>query len=69
MTSNLTDQLGSLKLSEQRTRLGSPAARRQSGSIQNSRPKLRSNRSATVDHGSQEEKIRIVILGATKVGS
>lgn len=69
MTSNLTDQLGSLKLNQDRIRITSPATRRQSGSIQNSRPKLRANRSQTVDHGSQEEKIRIVVLGATKVGS
>jgi hypothetical protein len=69
MTSDLSDELGSLKLNDDRVRMSTNStSRRSQGSGQNHRPKFRSNRSATIDHGSHEEKLRIVVLGATKVG-
>ena len=64
MTSNLSDELGSLKLHDDRVRMST--SRRSHGSGQ--RPNLRTKRSATIDHGCQDEKLRIVVLGATKVG-
>jgi hypothetical protein len=43
-------------------------SRRNYGSGQHRRHKLHSHRAATIDHESHEEKLRIVVLGATKVG-
>ena len=69
MTSELSDELGSLKINDDRVRMSTNSnSRRKYGSSQNQRPNLRSNRAATIDHGSHEEKLRIVVLGATKVG-
>ena len=67
MTSDLSEEFGSLKLNNNQVQITN--GRRQYGSGQNQRPRLRSSRAATIDHGSQEEKLRIVVLGATKVGS
>lgn len=69
MTSDLSDQLGSLQLNNDRISMPTNStSRRYYGSNENTRSKLRSNRAATIDHGSHEEKLRIVVLGATKVG-
>lgn len=71
MTSDLSDQLGSLKLSDDRVRLTTTThspSRRTPHSGSNQRPHLHAKRAATIDHESHEEKLRIVILGATKVG-
>jgi hypothetical protein len=69
MTSDLSDELGSLKLHDDRVRTSTNStSRRSHGSGQNQRPNLRSNRSVTIDHGCHDEKLRIVVLGATKVG-
>ncbi len=69
MTSDLSNGLGSLKLHDDRVQMSTNStSRRNHGSGQNQRPKLRTNRSATIDHGCHEEKLRIVVLGATKVG-
>jgi hypothetical protein len=67
MTSDLSEEFGSLKLNNNQVQISN--GRRPHGSGQNQRPKLRSSRAATIDHGTQEEKLRIVVLGATKVGS
>ena len=66
MTSDLTDELGSLEVNDNRVSISSNLTSRRS---QTSRPRLRPNRAATIDHGSHEEKLRIVVLGATKVGA
>jgi hypothetical protein len=69
MTSDLSDELGSLKLREDRRRTStSSTSRRNYGSGQNKRHSLIPKRAATIDHESHEEKLRIVVLGATKVG-
>ena len=69
MTSDLSDQLGSLQLNNDRISMPTnSSSRRYYGPNENSRAKLRSSRAATIDHGSHEEKLRIVVLGATKVG-
>jgi len=69
MTSDLTNELGSLKLSNDRVRVtNNPNSRRNHGSGQHPRHSLYPKRAATIDHGDHEEKLRIVVLGATKVG-
>jgi hypothetical protein len=69
MKTDLSDELGSLELHNDRRRKSSnSSARRNYGSSQNKRHSLHSKRSATIDHGNHEEKLRIVVLGATKVG-
>jgi hypothetical protein len=69
MTSDLSDELGSLKLTDDRISMSTNStARRNYGSGQKPRPNLLANRAATIDHENHEEKLRIVVLGATKVG-
>jgi hypothetical protein len=69
MTSDLSDELRSLKVNNDQIQISNNSnSRRHYGSNQNQRPKLRSSRAATIDHGCHEEKLRIVVLGATKVG-
>jgi hypothetical protein len=70
MTSELSEEFQSLKLNNNPIQISNNSnSRRQYGSNSNQRPKLRSTRAATIDHGCEEEKLRIVVLGATKVGS
>ncbi|CAF1205671.1 unnamed protein product [Rotaria sordida] len=69
MTSGLSDELGSLKLNDDRARLSTNStSRRNYASGHNQRHSLHSRRAATIDHDNRDEKLRIVVLGATKVG-
>lgn len=69
MTSGLSDELGSLKLNDGRATLTTNStSRRNYATGQNQRHNLRSKRAITVDHDNHEEKLRIVVLGATRVG-
>ncbi|CAF3295705.1 unnamed protein product [Rotaria socialis] len=69
MTSGLSDELGSLKVTDDRSRVSTNStARRNYATGHNQRHNLHSKRAATIDHDNQEEKLRIVVLGATKVG-
>jgi hypothetical protein len=69
MTSDLSDDIGSLRLNDDRVRLPSNStSRRNYATGQNQRHKLHSKRAATIDAESNDEKLRIVVLGATKVG-
>ncbi|CAF4664406.1 unnamed protein product, partial [Rotaria sp. Silwood2] len=69
MTSGVSDELGSLKLNDDRARLPTNStSRRNYATGQNQRHSLSSRRAVTVDHDNREEKLRIVVLGATKVG-
>ena len=68
MTSDLSNKLNLLKLND-RGRMSTNSTSRRSYPIhQNQHRSLHSKRAVTVDHNSHEEKIRIVVLGATKVG-
>lgn len=69
MTSDLSDALGSFKLNDERIRL--PSSTGGSGRralTSGHRHGLHAKRAATIDPESSEEKLRIVVLGATKVG-
>ncbi|CAF0998537.1 unnamed protein product [Adineta steineri] len=69
MTSDLSDDLNSLKLQDNRRRTSANnSSRRNHASGQQKRPSFQSKRAATIDHEGPEEKLRIVVLGATKVG-
>ena len=69
MTSDLSDELGSLKLNNDRVRVSNNSnSRRNYGSGQKPRHSLHPKRAATIDQEGHEEKLRIVVLGATKVG-
>ncbi|CAF0732984.1 unnamed protein product [Adineta ricciae] len=64
MTSDPSDDLRSLTLQENRRRTSTNPTSRRHQHRPNSQPK----RAATIDHEGPEEKLRIVVLGATKVG-
>lgn len=70
MTSDLSDALNSFKLNGDRIRLSSSNSnqRRHWGSGQKHRFSIQSKRSVTIDAESDAEKLRVVILGATRVG-
>lgn len=69
MTSGLPDELDSLKHKNDRARVSTSTPNRRSyTSGQNQRHNLHSKRAVTIDHDNHEEKLRIVVLGATKVG-
>jgi hypothetical protein len=69
MTSDLSNEFGGLQLNDDRVRISTNTnSRRNHGSGQHPRRSLHPKRAATIDHESHEEKLRIVVLGATKVG-
>jgi hypothetical protein len=62
MTSELPNEIASLKLG------GESTTRRYYRTGNHQRHHLHTKRAATLDPDTNEEKLRIVILGATKVG-
>ena len=68
MTSDLSDALGSFKLNDERVRLPSSTGGGRRSLTSGHRHGLHAKRAATIDPESSEEKLRIVVLGATKVG-
>ena len=64
MTSDLADEFKSLALQENRRRPSGNATPRR----QHHRPSFQFKRAATIEHEGPEERLRIVVLGATKVG-
>ena len=64
MTSDPSDDFRSLTLQENRRRTSTnPTSRRHQH-----RPNSQQKRPETIEHQGPEEKLRIVVLGATKVG-
>jgi hypothetical protein len=69
MTSNLSNDITSLKLNDDQVHLPtSSTARRHYGTGHHHRHHLHTKRAVTLDPETHEEKLRIVVLGATKVG-
>jgi hypothetical protein len=69
MSSNLSNEIESLKLDNNRNGLSTPSAtRRYYGTGHYQRHHLHKKRAATIDPEPNEEKLRIVVLGATIVG-
>lgn len=66
MTSNLSEKINRLKLEDEDE--SSSTTPRYYRTSHHQRHHLHSKRAATLDPESNEEKLRIVILGATKVG-
>jgi hypothetical protein len=64
MTSDLPNEIASLKLDSEST----PSTTRRYRTGHHQRHHLHTKRAATLDPENNEEKLRIVILGATKVG-
>jgi hypothetical protein len=65
MTSDLPNEIASLKLDGEST---PSTTRRYYRTGHHQRHHLHTKRAATIDTETNEEKLRIVILGATKVG-
>jgi hypothetical protein len=65
MTSDLPNEIPSLKLDDEST---SSTTRRYYRTGHHQRHHLHTKRAVTLDPERNEEKLRIVILGATKVG-
>ena len=66
MTSDLSEKINLLKLEEDES--ASSTTRRYYRTGHHQRHHLHNKRAATLDPETNEEKLRIVILGATKVG-
>lgn len=66
MTSDLSEKINLLKLEEDES--ASSTTRRYCRTGHHQRHHLHNKRAATLDPETNEEKLRIVILGATKVG-
>jgi hypothetical protein len=69
MTSNLSNGIASLKVDDDQVPLPtSSPSRRHYRFGHHHRHHLHTKRAATLDPETNEEKLRIVVLGATKVG-
>jgi hypothetical protein len=66
MTSDLSNEIASLKLDGEST--SSTTTRQFYRTSHHQRHHLHTKRAATLDPETNEEKLRIVVLGATKVG-
>jgi hypothetical protein len=65
MTTDLSNEIAALKVDDEST---SSTTRRYYGTGHHQRHHLHTKRAVTLDPETHEEKLRIVILGATKVG-
>lgn len=68
MASDLSNEIGSLKIDAKESSVSTTSARRYYQTSHHQRHHLHSKRAATLDPDTNEEKLRIVVLGATKVG-
>ena len=69
MQSDLSNEIATLKLDSDQARLSTPSTnRRHYKTGHHQRHHLHTKRAATIDPDTNEEKLRIVVLGTTKVG-
>ena len=69
MTSDLTNDMSALTFEADQVRLSTPASSRRCYKTgHHQRHHLHTKRAATIDPETNEEKLRIVVLGATRVG-